>query len=315
MSLLNPFANELFLQVIIRGIWIFALGFVLIVILNKFKIQGIWKTEVGKRYLSWLVIAPLYMFCIASGPITTVGLLVLVLLLSFREINMVTKLPALYIYILIFLAVLSLYVVFFQATALYVLPIIYFLVITVTAIFENNAKKGFLQASLTMFISMWLIFTLIHFVLLSRFNQRLDGSLSLLMFLGVAIPLSDVMAYVIGRSFSKVKALDQYKVASNLSPKKSFAGILGNIAGIGLGVGVMYFAIGGYLSIYQWVLVSILLGIAGITGDIAASMFKRFYGVKDSGTLIPGHGGILDRIDSSIVIIVAFYYCLLLIIK
>ncbi len=310
-NFLNPLLNPIFTDVLLRTAVVYLAGLFLILILNKFKVANLWQTNIGKRYLSWLAIGPVFLLFVLFGGYAALFFLLAVLLLSVWEVKSISDLPKSYIIGLIAMSVLSVYVASFQPDYFLSLPLIYFLIITFISFKENRAEGSFANASITLFISIWVIFSMSHFVLLGHLNNTLDDSKALLILLGFAIPLSDICAYVVGRYFSRFPTLDKYKVASNLSSKKSYAGALGNIIGAGIGIACMYFAIGGYLPIYHWVLIAILIGVAGIVGDITESMFKRYYRTKDSGTIIPGHGGVLDRIDSSMRVIVILYYYLI----
>ena len=121
---------------------------------------------------------------------------------------------------------------------------------------------------------------------------------------------SDTMAYVVGRKLGK------HKIAPKLSPKKSLEGLIGGIAGAAL-IGVIFALI--FKSKLEPtfsnpILIFALTGAIGSVvsqiGDMAASAIKRNKGIKDYGTLIPGHGGILDRFDSVIFIAPIVYYML-----
>ncbi len=311
-NFINPLTNPIFLAVLWRVFWLYLAGFVLILLLNKFKIKGIWQTNVGKRFLSWLVIGPVYLAFIFVGGYGALFFLLLILLLAILEIQKISNLPRSYIYGLMLMSAISVYVASFQFAFFYSLPLIYFLIVTFISFRENSAEKSFIHAAITLFISIWVIFSLAHFIPLGHLSNSLDNTKSLLILIGFAVPLSDIFAYIVGRSFTKIPSIDRYKVASNLSSKKSYAGALGNILGAGIGIAIMYFSLHQYLAIYHWVIIAILMGTAGIVGDITESMFKRYYGAKDSGTLIPGHGGVLDRIDSTMRVIIVLYYYLLL---
>ena len=104
----------------------------------------------------------------------------------------------------------------------------------------------------------------------------------------------DSAAYYVGRSFGK------HRLAPVVSPKKSWEGAAGSVAG-SVVFGVIYM---GYFmpSVGLWTVVPIAVAanIAGQFGDLAESAMKRGAGVKDSGNLLPGHGGMLDRVDSSL---------------
>ncbi|UEG53989.1 phosphatidate cytidylyltransferase [Mucilaginibacter daejeonensis] len=101
---------------------------------------------------------------------------------------------------------------------------------------------------------------------------------------------NDTGAYLTGRQFGRAKLFERH------SPKKTWEGFIG---------GILIAAVVGYiLSIYfkelewrQWVSMAIIIGIVGTLGDLVESMFKRSINVKDSGGLLPGHGGLLDRFD------------------
>ncbi len=110
----------------------------------------------------------------------------------------------------------------------------------------------------------------------------------------VIVWLADIMAYFFGR------IIGGPKMAPRISPKKTWAGMLGAIVGAALASwAVSYF---GRIDVWPLAFVAALFAILEQGGDIFESAFKRHFGVKDSGTLIPGHGGVLDRIDGLITV-------------
>ena len=117
----------------------------------------------------------------------------------------------------------------------------------------------------------------------------------------------DTFALVIGKKFGK------NPFAPVLSPNKTKEGALaGLLAGIGIAVALQWFLFN-ELPLGHVIAVSILLGIFGQLGDLAESMIKRAAGIKDSSNLIPGHGGVLDRMDSLLFSFPLLYAYLLLI--
>jgi len=127
-----------------------------------------------------------------------------------------------------------------------------------------------------------------------------------------AIWLADSAAYVCGRAFGR------NSLAPRLSPKKTWEGFFGGIAGgaIGSAVLALLWRLGaGAGSLVDWhtaALLGALTGLVGPIGDLGISMLKRESGVKDSGAVIAGHGGALDRIDSWLIAIPVGYYAVLL---
>lgn len=115
----------------------------------------------------------------------------------------------------------------------------------------------------------------------------------------------DTFAYFIGTAFGK------RKIAPVLSPKKSLEGAIGGLIGSVL-TSCLFAYIYPFLSITKMLLLGLLVGLAAEVGDLLESAFKRQAGIKDSSMLIPGHGGILDRFDSSLFTAPLVYYFVLL---
>ncbi|RAU84524.1 phosphatidate cytidylyltransferase [Pontibacter arcticus] len=132
----------------------------------------------------------------------------------------------------------------------------------------------------------------------------LKGEYSWQPILGLMLLLwaSDTGAYIAGKNFGK------HKLFQRISPGKTWEGWAGGvILTLAVGYGLSYYFKDLYL--YQWLGMAVIISVFGVLGDLVESLLKRDLGVKDSGTLLPGHGGILDRFDSllmAIPFIVAF---------
>jgi phosphatidate cytidylyltransferase len=109
---------------------------------------------------------------------------------------------------------------------------------------------------------------------------------------------ADTGAYVAGRSIGGPK------LAPRISPNKTWAGLAGAIVSAGI-IGGLTAVIIGRPSVLPLILVSGLLAVIEQGGDLFESFFKRHFGVKDSGRIIPGHGGVLDRVDGLLAVILA----------
>ncbi|MBA6225122.1 MULTISPECIES: phosphatidate cytidylyltransferase [unclassified Colwellia] len=140
-----------------------------------------------------------------------------------------------------------------------------------------------------------LIPTWLAFMVLRSSDYQVDSyhGAQLLMFLLLMVWSADVGAYFVGKSIGKRKLLP------NVSPGKTLEGFLGGVIFACVMVAVAGYIIDWSIAQYRVVIpVTILITTISVLGDLNESMFKRQAGVKDSGTILPGHGGVLDRIDS-----------------
>ena len=130
-----------------------------------------------------------------------------------------------------------------------------------------------------------------------------DGTLLLALF--IIIWVSDTGAYCVGTALGQRPG--SRKLAPSISPKKSWWGVAGGVLfAVGAGVAlhfIPYFRVFSGISVWHCVALGVIVAAGGIMGDLYESVWKRHFGVKDSGTCIPGHGGMLDRFDSSLVAI------------
>ena len=132
------------------------------------------------------------------------------------------------------------------------------------------------------------------------FDTNNQYSYHLILSLFILVWLSDVGGYFAGVNFGKHKLLER------ISPKKTWEGVAG---------GLVLCIVGAYIlsqflptmNIYMWLVLGVLVSISSIIGDLIESMLKRSANIKDSGNVLPGHGGILDRFDSVLFVIPIVY--------
>lgn len=138
-------------------------------------------------------------------------------------------------------------------------------------------------------------------------NYTTEHGLFLLLFAMFCAWMSDVFAYFGGRFFGK------HKLAPKISPKKTVEGVISGALGCVLANVILYAVFdnlvfetskNNYLPI---ILMSIPLSLIGVCGDLTFSALKRNYDIKDFSNLIPGHGGVMDRFDSEVFVLVAIY--------
>lgn len=189
-------------------------------------------------------------------------------------------------------------------TWLLVLAFLCLFIVIVERIFNQNRTTEECLLSLLIFVYPLLFF--VSLMLVSEFiDPYLPISMLLMTFAGPLV--GDILAYFIGRFFGK------RKLCTEISPKKtvagSIAGLFGGIVG-GLLVYLLQPLWSGTIAIYHLLAIGFLCGGIGQIGDLFASCIKRWAGVKDYGTIFPGHGGVMDRLDSVLMCApVVLIYC------
>lgn len=189
----------------------------------------------------------------------------------------------------------------------FVIYIGYFLVLFASELFlkKKNPLHSLAYSALGQ-LYVALPFCLLSFLAFS-YNSGNEYHYALVFALFLFIWVNDSFAYLTG------SILGKHRMFERVSPKKSWEGFIGG-AVFTIAVAVLYAQYHPLLSLFAWVGFAIILIVFGTLGDLIESLFKRTLGVKDSGKLLPGHGGILDRLDSVIFAIPAqFVYIEILI--
>lgn len=153
--------------------------------------------------------------------------------------------------------------------------------------FPVAAQKPLESAGYAALGLMWVIWGLNHLTLL----HGLDQGKWILFLMVLTIWISDTAAYFTGKRFGK------RKLAPLVSPNKTWEGSIGGLIGAGLFAAWFGSTLIDGLNFFEGLLAGVLIAAAGQLGDLAESRLKRICDVKDSGTLLPGHGGVLDRVD------------------
>ena len=261
-----------------------------------------------KAYLGWLVMAPLVFAMIFAGRIETIIFFTLVALLGFKEFARATGLYRDWVMTgAVYLGIIACGIVtlvtdpwldvpgwygLFMALPVYVIAAI--LVIPIV----RNRVQGQLQLlalSIVGFVYFGWMFGFLAFL------ANANHAYSYLLYLLFAVELNDVAAFTCGKLFGR------HPLRSNISPKKTWEGSLGALA-VSL---ILPWALSPtfpHFGARDLILIGLIVGVGGQLGDLAISVIKRDLGIKDMGATIPGHGGVLDRIDSLIYVAPLFFH-------
>ncbi len=272
-----------------------------------------------KRVLTAAVLIPLVLVLVFLGPrwqwLFTLVTAVVAALASWEYLTLARQKGAQAPRFAVAIAILALFAATFEwpdqvASILGILSLVLLLVCT----FSSPIARVLPDASNAVFCLLYTGFTLIS---LPALHAQNNGP-SLVVFLLFVVWAGDIAALYIGRPFGR------RKLAPTLSPNKTWEGSIASVAGSLLAAGGLlgiseYLA--GWNSValsyadevwWYWLVLAVIVNIAAQVGDLAESALKRSAGVKDSGTLLPGHGGILDRIDALLLAAPALWYAQLI---
>lgn len=161
------------------------------------------------------------------------------------------------------------------------------------------------EVALGLLAFLYIPFLLMHLVLL----RETSFGVQWLFVIMLIVMTNDAAAYYIGSAFGK------HRLYPLVSPKKSIEGAIGGLFGSLVGAMLSKFIYFPQLTFVDVVATALVIGTVGQAGDLFESLLKRSFGVKDSGTIIPGHGGVLDRMDSILFAAPVTYYYVLFFFK
>lgn len=180
----------------------------------------------------------------------------------------------------------------------------------------KSINQSFVPAAFSLFGVIYIGFSFMHLILLRDISSTVYDSTGSFYHVNVgtvylwvaflATWASDTFAYFVG------SAIGRHKLAPEISPNKSIEGFVGGLVGAVLAV--IIFGHFTAIPMIHRIITGMIVGLIGPIGDLAESALKRFCRVKDSGSLLPGHGGVLDRFDSILLSVPAIYYYVRLII-
>ncbi len=254
--------------------------------------------ELGERIRSWWIMVAIFTLAIAFSPTISIVFLAFVSFLAFKEfLSMIpTRRADRRVIFWAFVAIpLQFYWVAIGWYGMFIvfIPVFMFLVIPARMVIAGETG-GFLKAAgILHWGLMTTVFSLSHaaFLLVLPAGNNLAGGAGLLFFLIFLTQFNDVAQYTWGKLFGR------HPVVPRVSPNKTREGLLGGV----LTTVLAAWLIAPHLTPLtgrEALAGGLLIGLGGFLGDVVISAVKRDIGVKDSGSLIPGHGGIMDRVDS-----------------
>lgn len=263
--------------------------------------------ELTLRIRTWWIIIVLFSLAILSPNWLALTFFALVSFMALKEFLTLTpsrqtdRMPLLWMFIAIPINYWLIGINWYGMFVVFI-PVYAFLFLPVRMVIAGDTQ-GFLRyASQHHWSLMTTVFAFSHvaFLLVLPDDGKQTGALLVLFLVGLT-EFNDIAQYLWGKSIGRIK------VMPTVSPNKTLAGLVGGVATTTL-LAALLGPLMTPLSIPLSLLAGFIIGISGFCGDVVMSAIKRDIGVKDSGTLLPGHGGILDRLDSLIFTAPVFFH-------
>ncbi|HPY40158.1 MAG TPA: phosphatidate cytidylyltransferase [Thiolinea sp.] len=266
--------------------------------------------ELKKRINSWWWMIGILFICLAVSTTTAIILFAFISFLALKEFFSIVplRLNDRRVVFLAYLAIpLQYYWVGIGWYGMFIIfiPVYVFLLLPMRMVLIGETK-GFIQsAGVIHWATMLTVYCISHvaYLLVLPEKNPQAGGLGLVIFILFMTELNDISQYISGKLFGK------HKIIPKVSPNKTWEGFIGGLVCISLLATVIAPWLTP-LNAGQGFGAGVLISCAGFIGDVVISSVKRDLAIKDSGTLIPGHGGILDRLDSLIYTApLFFHYC------
>jgi len=300
----HAFAHPATVALLVTVAAVLAVAPVLIAVLSR-GCDPARRKDVWQRYLAWLILVPLLAAPILAGAFWTILFIALLSLLCYREYARATGLfREKLISVLVVVSILGIHFTVLDNWYLLFVALFPFCIggIASFTLFQDRPKGYIQRVALGVFAFALFGSCLGHFGFLANDHDYRP----IMIFTLAAVELNDVGAFVFGRLFGRTK------LCPNTSPNKTVAGAVGAVVVTTLFVtlvGNLVFA-GTHLDdVGRLLVLGVLVSVVGQFGDLMLSSIKRDLGLKDMDVLIPGHGGLLDRFDSLILVApVMFHY-------
>lgn len=296
----DPFESPLFLPSVYRLTALLGLALVLLLILRRDHTQPLKEDALFHRWRTWIAIVPIYLLGVLSGPAVWTALIAGLSVQGLREYALLVQLPTIYRRILLLMGLTPAPLAAVSTDGFYLLTPLLLILATLQPLLFGHVRNGVRHLAFAALGWGYIPWFLAHLVLMQKY---IPGGTGIILALGVAVAMSDIGAFTLGKAFGR------HQMSRRLSPNKTMEGALGNWLGAYLGLAVMGFALPDR-AFWLIFLLPLLIGAGALWGDLVESAIKREFHAKDAGSWLPGFGGLLDRIDSLIIVAPLVYYFL-----
>lgn len=300
----NPFADPIFIPVVLRALLLMVLGLLAVVLAERKPLRVLRRSTLFLRFRTWLWVAPLFLLALFISGFVGFVAAVFVTLQAVSEFVRLVGISRRYALLLMLWSVFGLFAGVFARDYLPFLPFGFFIVLTLVPILSGQVEGAARQVAATLF---GYIYIGLPVTFLAYVKTGEPWGLEFLLIVGVAVASSDVLAFAAG------SAVRTRTLTARVSGGKTWSATLGNLAGAAIGVVLLLFAAPPEWSTPGVVALTLAIGLGCVWGDLTGGFLKRDFAVKDTGSLLFGFGGILERVDSLLFALPLGYYALLLV--
>src|SRR6266536_1795910 len=279
----NPFANDLFLPVLLRVVVLLLAGFVAVLVARRrWSLRVLRRSTLFPRTRVWFLIGPLFVVAVFIGGFVSFLLATYVVLQGSSEMARSAGIH-------------GSYVVF--------LPFGFLILLTLLPILSRALTDAHLQVANTLFAYIYIGLPMAYIVFVKS-NEPLG--LNFLVVVTIAVAVSDVASWVVGTALRGPRLLQE------IAPGKTWSGALGNLLGAAAAVALLWVAVPKSWSIAVVVVLVLMIGLGSLWGDLTDAFVKRAFRTTATSTLVIGYGGVLDRVVSLLMAFPLTYFAVIL---
>lgn len=286
----NPFANDLFLPVLLRVLLLLLAGFTAVLVARRrWSFRVLRRSTLFLRTRVWLLIGPLFVVAVFIGGFVSFLLASYVLLQGSSEIARIAGIQRRYALLLMLWGQIGLLVAALFGSYVVFLPFGFLILLTLVPILSRELTDAHRQVADTLFAYIYIGLPMAYIVFVKSAEPL---GLNFLVVVTIAVAVSDVASWVAGRAFRGPRLIQE------IAPGKTWSGALGNLLGAALAVALLWVAVPSSWSIAVVVVLVLMTGLGSLWGDLTDAFVKRAFSTTATSTLVIGYGGVLDRVVS-----------------
>jgi phosphatidate cytidylyltransferase len=300
----NPFANDLFLPVLLRVVVLLLAGFVAVLLARRrWSLRVLRRSTLFIRARVWFIIGPLFVVAVFIGGFVAFLLATYVMLQGSSEIARIAGIQRRYALLLLLWGEVGLLVAAFAREYFVLLPFGFLILLTLVPILSGELADAHRQVADTLFAYIYVGLPIGYIVFVKSAEP---WGLNFLVLVTVAVAVSDIGSWVVGR------AIKTPSLTREVSPGKTWSGAVGNLLGAALAVALLWVAVPKEWPIAVVVVLVVVVAVGSLWGDLTDDFVKRAFSTTATSSLVMGYGGVLDRIVSLLMAFPLTYYAVVL---